>query len=375
MLSPARADPRNDFYVPTAAVSLGTEESTLLHVHGLAVSQVEVDLQLSMSGLFKFTIPNSFDLSARDFLTAYGQPALNLLKLGTRVWIRMGYGDMRGKPCLFSGYINAVSTGFSEGGTPELEVSGQDSLYPLTLGTREHRLEKASVKDAIAEVAQRNGLRLKLEGTPPSDVTLDSNMQSDMDFLRKLVENYSKRKQKWEFYSPADKQVDILHFGPRKTDGAEVATLEWGADLLSFKPEVNLGNQVSRVEVSGWDELAKAPILGEARAAGNAGGSAKTGGQIQSGFLPNEVVRKLRLPVKSKQEADDRAEAELARLLNDHVKGEGETFGFAELRPDTRISLSGLGAKFSRSYFVTKTVHRYDAAGYRTRFSIEEPDS
>ena len=108
---------------------------------------------------------------------------------------------------------------------------------------------------------------------------------------------------------------------------------------------------------------------------GNAAGKAKTGGQIQSGFLPNEVVRKLRLPVKTKQEADQRAEAELARSLNDHVKGEGETFGMAELRPDTRIALAGLGAKFSRSYFVTRTVHRYDGSGYRTRFSIEEPDS
>lgn len=374
MPSPSPADRRNAFYVPSAAVSLGTENSRLLQFHGLAATQVEVDLQLSVAGLFKFTIPNCFDAKVREFRTARGNPVLDLLKLGTRVWIRMGYGDVSGTSCLFSGYINSVTTSFSEDHSPELEVSGQDALYPLTLGTHEHRNEKASLKDAVTEVAKRNGLRLDMEKDPPKDVTLDSNMQSDMEFLRKLVENFAKRKEKWEFYSPADKQVDVLHFGPRQTDAAELATLEWGVDLLSFKPEINLGNQVGKVEVCGWDELKKETILGEARA-GSAGGKAKTGGQIQSGFLPNEVVRRIRLPVRTKQEADERAEAELAGALNDHLKGEGETFGMPELRPDTRVRLAGLGAKFSRSYYVTRTTHRYDASGYRTRFSVEEPMS
>jgi phage protein D len=87
------------------------------------------------------------------------------------------------------------------------------------------------------------------------------------------------------------------------------------------------------------------------------------------------VVRTLRLPVKSKKEADERAEAELAGTIADHLRGEGETFGFPELLPDTRVRLAGLGAKFSRTFYVTKTVHSYNASGYRTRFSIEEPDS
>ena len=65
--------------------------------------------------------------------------------------------------------------------------------------------------------------------------------------------------------------------------------------------------------------------------------------------------------------------AELAKRTNDLVKGEGETFGFPELLPDTTIALAGLGSKFSTTYYVTKTVHRYDTSGYRTRFSIERP--
>jgi phage protein D len=148
--------------------------------------------------------------------------------------------------------------------------------------------------------------------------------------------------------------------------------LRWGADLLSFKPEVNLGNQVSRVEVHSWDETRKEKILGVARADQGKNG-AIPGGDIQRRAFGKETVLELRFPVKSKQEADQRAAAELAKRTNDLVKGEGETFGFPELLPDRTLALTGLGSKFSATYYVTKTVHRYDTSGYRTRFSIERP--
>jgi phage protein D len=374
MPSFARAEQSDALYVPAASVCLGTSEQDLLYDHGLAVTQVEVDLQLSVAGTFKFTIPNTFDAGHQDFLTALGKPALDLLKLGTRVWIRMGYGDRSQQALLLAGYITSVGTSFAEGASPDLEVSGQDALYRLTLGTRDHRVEKGSVEDAVAKVAKDNNFTLDFKGTPPSDVTLDSNMQSDMDFLRKVAENFSKPKEKWEFFSRAEESVDYLYFRPRSVSDPEIGALTWGEDLLSFKPEANLGNQISRVEVHGWNELTKEPILGQARAE-REDPNAQTGGEIQNSFLTREVVRELRLPVRTTQEANDRAAAELAKALVDHLKGEGETFGFPELIPDTRIALDGLGAKFSRSFYVTKTVHRYDSAGYRTRFSIEEPDS
>lgn len=374
MPSPRRADLQTSLYVPAATVSLGAPGQDLLHAHGLAFTNVEVDLGLSMAGTFKFTVTDSFDIGRAEFLTARGRPALDLLKLGTRVWIRMGYGDRSGQQLLLSGYITNVGTSFNEGASPDLEVSGQDALYRLTLGTKEHRFEKKSVRDAVAQVAAANGLSLRLAGSPPDEVTLDANLQSDMDFLRKLAANFSTRAKKWEFFSRAGEAVDTLHFRPRSVDAAPVGALKWGADLLSFRPEANLGNQVSKVVVQGWDEVAKQAIVGEARAKGE-GGKPKTAGQIQQGFLSREVVRTLRLPVRSKKEADERAEAELANTIADHLRGEGETFGFPELLPDTRVKLDGLGAKFSRTFYVTKSVHRFDTSGYRTRFTVEEPDS
>jgi phage protein D len=376
MPSPARTDLHKALYVPAASISLGAASQDLLRTHGLAFTSVQVDLQLSMAGTFKFTVPNTFDVGRAEFLTARGERALNLLKLGERVWIRMGYGDQSGQQYLLSGYITNIGTSFAEGSSPDLEVSGQDSLYRLTLGTHEHRFEAKSVQDAVGQVARDNGFSLRFGGTPPAGVTLDANMQSDLAFVGKLAANFSTPKAKWEFFSRVDKSGgDKLYFRPRSVGDAPVGTLKWGADLLSFRPEAGLGDQVSRVVVKGWDEVGKAEIIGEARAQVSAGGKTKTAGQIQQSFLSSEAVRTFRYPVKSKKEADERAAAELATIIVDHLKGEGETFGFPELLPDTRVKLEGLGAKFSRTYYVTKTVHTYDSSGYRTRFSIEEQDS
>lgn len=368
----ARSSTLPDLYVPASSIDLGAVGSDMREAHGLVFTHVEVDLQLSVAGQFRLTIPNTFDAARADFLTPRGAPVLPLLALGTRIWIRMGYGDRVRQKLVFSGFITAVGTSFAEGGSPELEVSGTDATYRMTLGTREHRFEQKKVSDAVNKIALDNGFDLKFEGTPPDHVTLDANLQTDLEFLGKLAQNFSTPQQKWEFYARADERTDKLHFRPRRKDDPPIATLRWGADLLSFKPEVNLGNQVSRVEVHSWDETRKEKILGVARADQGKNG-AIPGGDIQRRAFGKETVLELRFPVRSKQEADQRAAAELAKRTNDLVKGEGETFGFPELLPDRTLALTGLGSKFSATYYVTKTVHRYDTSGYRTRFSIERP--
>lgn len=161
-------------------------------------------------------------------------------------------------------------------------------------------------------------------------------------------------------------------FRPRSPVDPVIATLAWGSDLIAFKPEINLGNQVRKVEVHGWDEKKKEAILGTATAdKGNKGEPA--GGDIQKSAFGRESVLVLKLPVKSKEEADQRAEAAMAKRANDLIKGEGDTFGMPELLPDTSLALVGLGDQFSARYYVTKTVHKYDASGYRTHFAVEKP--
>ncbi len=370
MLSTGSSAARADLYAPAATIAFERPDNDIRTGLGLDFTQVEVDLQLSVANTFRFTIPRAFDVEKGDFFTRFGQPLMPILKLGRRVWIRMGYGDLARRKPVISGYVTAISTGFSEGGAPEIEVSGTDAAYLLTIGTREHRLENKSVRDAVNEVARTNGLSLAFSDTPPANITLDANHQTDLDFLRKLVENFSTREKKWEFFIRASDTVDTLVFRPRSPAEPPLAELAQGGALLSFKPEINLGNQVRKVEVHGWDEIRKEPIVGVATADKGKKGE-PAGGDIQRSAFGRDSVLVLKLPVKSREEADQRAEAAMAMRANDLLKGEGETFGLPELVPDTGVKLTGLGQQFSATYYVVKTVHRLDTSGYRTRFSVE----
>lgn len=372
MLLTERNSAPGDFYVPGASICIGMDGANMRERYGMHFTQVEVDLQVSVQGTFRFTIPRAFDNERSDFSTPSGDPLMPLIKLGARVWIRMGYGDLRATTPLISGYITAVSTGFAEGGAPDIEVTGMDATFVMTLGTSEHRLENRTVQDAVQEVAQKNGLSLDFSGNAPANITLDSNLQSDLDFLRKVVEIFSKSGAKWEFFARSSFGRDMLVVRPRTALERPLLTLVWGGDLISFKPEINLGNQVQSVKVYGWDEVKKKEIIGTAPTASGPK-SEPSGGDILRSAFGRDAVLELRLPVKTQQEADQRAAAAFANRSNDLLKGEGETFGRPDLLPDSCIELTGIGQQFSTCYYVAKTVHRYDTTGYRTRFSVERP--
>ena len=116
--------PHGDFYVPAFVVKVGG--TALTEGLGIGVSQCEVDLTLSAAGRFSFTVVNTFSAKDRKFLSALGQPVLEILTFGASVEIRMGYGDRSRLPVLLKGLITEITTSFSEGATPELVVSGYD---------------------------------------------------------------------------------------------------------------------------------------------------------------------------------------------------------------------------------------------------------
>jgi phage protein D len=357
-------------YVPACTVELGSPGQDMLTAHGFAATSVSVDLALSMSGTFSFSIPDTFDPERSEFLTRNNDRAFDVLKPGKRVWIRMGYGDRAAQSLLMSGYITSVATGFAEGGSPTLEVSGMDATYRMGLGNQIEQMEQATVQDMVTRIAGENGLRASVAGIRGAPTTLGPNMESDLAYLARLAAEFSTGSEKFEFYARATKTADELYFGPRQMKSEPVATLTWGMDLLGFRPEIALGEQVSKIIVLAWDGVAREKITGVAtREPGDSDG--KSGGSALKEAIGKEVIFHIRQPVKSQKEADDLAASELAKRAQSYVGGSGETFGLPRLLPDTRVTLAGIGKPFARTFYVSKTVHQFDGSGYRTRFTVE----
>jgi Bacteriophage probable baseplate hub protein len=354
-----------DFYAPAFAVRVGRDD--LMRDLLVAVSQVEVELVLGAASRFTFTVTNSYSHKLHAFKSGRGADVLSLLTFGAEVDVCMGYGDAKSTPLAVSGMITEVTTNFPDGGAPELSIAGYDHGFALTVGKNARTWSKARDSEAAQEIASFNNLNAKIETTKEKHAQIEQNQESDWEFLKKLAD-----RNHFELYVDERK---TLHFGPPNDKAGAVVRLAYGEGLLSFKPEANLAGQISRVEVHGWDAKAKKAIVGKAGAGEESGLSGKSAGQHLNSFVRDPSKRptlRLRQPVFTQAEADQRAKAALNERAKQFLTGEGEAIGLPDIRPDRNVELDKLGAPFSKTYYIQQATHKIDSSGYRTRFKVKE---
>ena len=354
-----------NFYAPAYSVRIGRDD--LMRDLVVAVSQVEVDLQLGAASRFTFTVTDSYSHKLHSFRTGRGDELLKILSFGAEVEVCIGYGDARSTPIAVSGMITEITTSFPEGGSPELSIAGYDHGFALTIGKNSRTWTKASDSDAAHEIASFNNLDAQIETTSEKHAQIEQNQESDWEFLKKLAD-----RNHFELYVDERKK---LHFAKPNDKADAVVRLIYGEGLLSFKPEANLAGQISRVEVYGWDKTQKKAIVGVATAGEESGLSGKSAGQHLNTFVRDPSKRptlRLRQPVFTQSEANQRAKAALNERAKQFLTGEAEAIGLPDVRPDRNVELANLGVPFSKIYYIQQATHKIDTNGYRTRFKVKE---
>lgn len=354
-----------DFYAPAYAVRLGRDD--LVRDLLMGVSQVEVDMVLGAASRFTFTVANAYSHKLRAFKTGRGDDVLPLLTFGAEIEVCLGYGDAKSTPLAVSGMITEITTSFPDAGSPELVVAGYDHGFPLTIGKNSRTWKNARDSEAAHEIASFNNLKATIETTKEKHAQIEQNQESDWEFLKKLAE-----RNHFELFVDERR---VLHFAPPNDRATAIVRLSYGEGLVSFKPEANLAGQISRVEVYGWDRKTKKPIIGRASAGEESGLSGKSAGQRLDAFVREPAKRptlRLRQPVFTQSEADQRAKAALNERAKQFLTGEGEAIGLPDIRPDRNVELDKLGAPFSKTYYIQQATHKIDASGYRTRFKVKE---
>lgn len=354
-----------DFYAPTYAVRLARQD--IMRELLVAVSQVEVDLMLGAASRFSFTLTDCYSQKAHAFLTGSDEDLLPLVSFGAEIEICMGYGDAKSTPIAMCGTITEITTNFPESGSPELSVAGYDHGFPLTLGKNSNTWTKARDSKAAHEIASDNNLTATIQDTEELHPQIEQNQESDWEFLKKLAD-----RNHFELYVDEKK---TLHFAKPNDKGGAVVRLVYGEGLISFKPEANLAGQISKVEVYGWNTKTAETFLGVATAGEESGLSGKSAAQYFNTLVKDPRKRptlRLRQPVFTQAEADQRAKAALNERAKQFLTGEGESMGLPEIRPDRNVELAGLGVPFSKVYYIQQATHKIDSNGYRTRFKIKE---
>lgn len=350
-----------NFYVPAYRILVdGKDLLTQLYME---IASVQVDNTLKGGDRFSFTVNSGFDFEAREFAHL-----TDVFGFGKSVVIYLGYIDSGQLPLMLRGVITALQTSFPASGLPQINVSGYDLTYCMTKGKASRSWANKKDSEVVSDLARLYGLKPDVEDTEVVHPKTEKSQQSDMEFLEKLAGRNKSIvyafDSKLYFRKPANRDKDEV-----------VVSLEWGKGLLSFSPEMNISEQVSKVEVRGWDVNAKKEVVGTAVAGEELGRDpgGQSGAELLKSVCPGMGELKIRIPITSQQDAKRRAES----LLNEHamkfVQGSGESIGLPEIRADKRIELLGLGRDFSKPYYVTQSTHTINSSGYRTTFKVGDP--
>jgi len=373
-----------DFYVPAYRIIVNTKD-LLADMH-MEIASVEVDNTLKGADRFSFTVNSLFSFQASKALPSENAPKFTIIPevfaFGNAVTIHMGYAnskEVKDLPVMIEGKITSWQTSFPASGLPQITVSGYDHSYCMTIGKGEKPLSWANKTDSevVAAVARRYGLSAEVEDTQVRHPMTVKGQESDMQFLERLAERNG-----YELYM----RGRTLRFRPPAYEDNPVVSLQWGAGLISFSPEINISEQVSTVEVRGWDINTKKEIVGTATRGEEPGRdpNRQSGAELLARLCPNKGPLKVRIPVFSRQEAKRRAEAILKKRSEMLVKGSGESIGLPEICVDKNIELLGLGVPFSerldepsnkdkKRYYVEQSTHTINSSGYKTTFKVKEP--
>ncbi len=361
---------RASFYAP--AFDLKVAEANVVRELHLEITSVRVEQSLEGADRFSFVINNGWDISKREFIKVRGKTLPEFFEFGAPAEIRMGYGDRSALDLMLMGIVTELSTSFPASGLPQLTISGYDHSFRLMKGSESQNWSDKKDSDVAREMARVYNLTANVEDTSVTYPKIEKSQESAAQFLTRLAERSG-----FEFFV-VNKELVFRRPANDKTGSIE---LVWGRGLMSFSPEIKLSEQVTEVEVHGWNVQTKQPIVGHARKGDEPGrdrtresGKPRVSGAeaLQKICKNDEGVLRVREPVFSQQQADQTARAILKRRSEGFVGGRGESIGIPEIKPNANITLRGLGDLFSSTFYVHQATHTIDTSGYRTSFDVKD---
>lgn len=316
------------------------------------------------------TLPDLFLLRFRDpdrvLLEQTG------LKIGgeARLLARAG-GDSAPKP-LLDGVVTALEVELDETGTFTV-VRGLDESHRLFRGRRVASYQNMTLADICGQVAQRAGLKpgtVDVAG-PVLEHIAQPNV-TDWEFVRGLAEEAGAQAyvRDGQLHITRPAEASSAPDGSARADRNPLV-LELGGNLIRCRAGVSAAEQVSEVEVRGWDVQAKEPLVGKAPA-----GASST---LELGVSAAEVSApfgEARFVVTdaaygTQAQVDQAAKALAERIAGSFAELEAVIRGNPAVRAGSAVALNAVGAPFEGRYTVTSSRHVFDAVrGYETWITV-----
>jgi len=278
-------------------------------------------------------------------------------EIGKQIEVRLGAADELVPQTLFKGQVVTLEPEFGSGGCSVL-VRAYDRSHLLHRSRQARTFQNQTSSDIVEKIVKEAGLTPKCDPSgQPHDFVQQDN-ETNWDFIWRLAERIG-----FEFV------VDDSTAYFRKPTAEGAIELVWPDSLYSFRPRVTAVQQVREVTLLAHDPKTKATIEASAKRPDQIAQIGVDRQKVADAFEA-AALHVATEPVKSKAEADSLTQALLDRLANGYIAAEGVARGNPKITAGAKVSVSGVGSKFSGTYRVATSMHVLRGGGaYETRFA------
>ena len=281
--------------------------------------------------------------------------------IGASLEVLMGREAMPGR--VFTGEITAIELELDQRGDPILTIRGYDKSHRLRRERKSRTFENVADSDLVKEIAREYGLSAQTDSTSVIHQYIIQDNLTDWDFLQARAARLG--------YELSMHNGTLRFRRPSATEQAP--TQIFGESLLRLRVRLSTSTQVSQVTVQGWDPGAKQAINGQANSAtvqASIGESRNPSQLANSSFGTGKFVVAEK-PVATTAEADALAQAVYDEIAGGAIQLEGVCLGDPAIAPGKKITLQGLGRRFSGGYYLSAVTHRANRReGYLTFFTV-----
>ena len=334
--------------------------------------QITVEESLHLPAMFTLVVHNSY-LPTNDRTHYQPRRHENFFEIGKK--LRVGFVSSTTqdrnfkkdeKEFIIEGEITGIEIHFNEKSEAPIIIRGYDISHRLHRGRHNRSFLNETDSDIVRKIAKEVGLKADKKNVQdsgePHEYVFQEN-QTNMEFLRERAARIG-----FELFV----QGNEIYF--RKPDSQEtLEELKWLVNISSFSTRITSAEQVSAVEVRGWDYTQKKLITSTARSEKVITETGyKRGSSTSSKFNLNQPPKMTVVdqPVFTAKQAEKMAQALCDELGGEFIYADAKAEGNPKIRPGRIIKLSGLGDRTNGNYYVTETRHFYNQRIYTTEFSV-----
>lgn len=257
---------------------------------------------------------------------------------------------------IFKGDISSIELEGRTGSTLYI-LRAYDKRQRLYRGVRSRVFTNVTHGEAVNRVFAAAEVDVSIEAIPGTVPYLAQRAVSDGDFVEQLLHEAG-------FVSL--REGDRISCKPLHQLKTEVATLEFGNNLESYRFRSTAESWTSKVEYTDWDAAKKKEIIEAAQDGRVAVGEQKLTNGDGLGAATITIPRVVQDPATAKA----RAQADYDRALAGSRQLDGTCDGNEKLTPGALVKIKGIDATFNGLYRLSMVRHRWEPdTGFLTEFA------